>query len=142
MNNTIVRLLQDWGVNPDSMYWLYWCFVVLGIAIVIYIVKLYVVKVNAFFTVIVCNIKHNAIYQQVNDHSQMVTLTHLTPEDTPSDTAFVPLYDILERLRKEFPTFAINRSTDRSVGRCLHALGYEHKKTSKGIFYKIKAIQP
>ena len=88
------------------------------------------------------NIKHNAIYQQVNDHSQMVTLTHLTPEDTPSDTAFVPLYDILERLRKEFPTFAINRSTDRSVGRCLHALGYEHKKTSKGIFYKIKAIQP
>ena len=88
------------------------------------------------------NIKHNARYQQVNDHSQMVTLTHLTPEDTPSDTAFVPLYDILERLRKEFPTFAINRSTDRSVGRCLHALGYEYKKTSKGIFYKIKAIQP
>ena len=40
MNNTIVRLLQDWGVNPDSMYWLYWCFVVLGIAIVIYIVNL------------------------------------------------------------------------------------------------------
>ncbi|MBQ5643921.1 MAG: hypothetical protein IIV13_09270, partial [Bacteroidaceae bacterium] len=40
MNNTIVRLLQNWGVNPDSMYWLYWCFVVLGIAIVIYIVNL------------------------------------------------------------------------------------------------------
>ena len=40
MNNTIVRLLQDWGVNPDSMYWLYWCIVVLGIAIVIYIVNL------------------------------------------------------------------------------------------------------
>ena len=59
-----------------------------------------------------------------------------------SDTAFVPLYDILERLRKEFPTFAINRSTDSSEGRCLHALGYEHKKTCKGIFYKIKAIQP
>ncbi|MBQ5655352.1 MAG: mechanosensitive ion channel family protein, partial [Bacteroidaceae bacterium] len=40
MNDTIVKLLQDWGVNHDSMYWLYWCFVVLGITIVIYIVNL------------------------------------------------------------------------------------------------------
>lgn len=40
MNNAIVRLLQDWGVNPDSMYWLYWCFVILALATVIYIVNL------------------------------------------------------------------------------------------------------
>ena len=40
MNNAILRLLQDWGVNPDSMYWLYWCFVILALAIVIYLVNL------------------------------------------------------------------------------------------------------
>ena len=40
MNNIIVRLLQDWGVNPQSMYWLYWCFVVLALAIIIYLVNL------------------------------------------------------------------------------------------------------
>ena len=40
MNNTIVNLLQNWGVNPESMYWLYWCFVILAIAIVIYIANL------------------------------------------------------------------------------------------------------
>ena len=40
MNNTIVKLLQDWGVNPESMYWLYWCFVILALAIVIYLVNL------------------------------------------------------------------------------------------------------
>lgn len=40
MNNTIVSLLKGWGVNPDSMYWLYWCFVILALAIVIYIVNL------------------------------------------------------------------------------------------------------
>lgn len=40
MNNIIVRLLQDWGVNPQSMYWLYWCFVVLALAIIIYLVSL------------------------------------------------------------------------------------------------------
>ena len=40
MNNTIVNLLQDWGVNPESMYWLYWCFVILALAIIIYLVNL------------------------------------------------------------------------------------------------------
>ena len=40
MNKAIVRLLQDWGVNPQSMYWLYWCFVVLALAIIIYLVSL------------------------------------------------------------------------------------------------------
>ena len=40
MNNTIVKLLQDWGVNPESMYWLYWCFVILALAIVIYLVNM------------------------------------------------------------------------------------------------------
>lgn len=40
MNNTIVKLLQNWGVNPDSMYWLYWCFVILAIGIIIYLVNL------------------------------------------------------------------------------------------------------
>ena len=40
MNNIIVRLLQDWGVNPQSMYWLYWCFVVLALAIIIYLVSM------------------------------------------------------------------------------------------------------
>ena len=40
MNKAIVRLLQDWGVNPQSMYWLYWCFVVLALAIIIYLVNL------------------------------------------------------------------------------------------------------
>ena len=40
MNKAIVRLLHDWGVNPESMYWLYWCFVVLALAIIIYLVNL------------------------------------------------------------------------------------------------------
>ena len=40
MNNTIVDLLKGWGVNPDSMYWLYWCFVVLTLVIIIYLVNL------------------------------------------------------------------------------------------------------
>ena len=85
-----------------------------------------------------------------NNHLVLLQLRNLfdlaTAEEYKRQASLLP-YTLLafigsDGLRKEFPTFAINRSTDRSVGRCLHALGYEHKKTSKGIFYKIKAIQP
>ena len=85
-----------------------------------------------------------------NNHLVLLLLRNLfdlaTAEEYKRQASLLP-YTLLafigsDGLRKEFPTFAINRSTDRSVGRCLHALGYEHKKTSKGIFYKIKAIQP
>ena len=84
-----------------------------------------------------------------NNHLVLLQLRNLfdlaTAEEYKRQASLLP-YTLLafigsDGLRKEFPTFAINRSTDRSVGRCLHALGYEHKKTSKGIFYKIKAIQ-
>ena len=84
-----------------------------------------------------------------NNHLVLLQLRNLfdlaTTEEYKRQASLLP-YTLLafigsDGLRKEFPTFAINRSTDRSVGRCLHALGYEHKKTSKGIFYKIKAIQ-
>ena len=85
-----------------------------------------------------------------NNHLVLLQLRNLfdlaTAEEYKRQASLLP-YTLLafigsDGLRKEFPTFAINRSTDRSVGRCLHALGYEYKKTSKGIFYKIKAIQP
>ena len=84
-----------------------------------------------------------------NNHLVLLQLRNLfdlaTAEEYKRQVSLLP-YTLLafigsDGLRKEFPTFAINISTDRSVGRCLHALGYEFKKTSKGIFYKIKAIQ-
>ena len=40
MNSTIVGWLADWGVNPDSLYWIYWCAVVLCITFIIYILNL------------------------------------------------------------------------------------------------------
>lgn len=40
MNETIVKWLHGWGVNPDSIYWIYWAIVILGISIIIYTVNL------------------------------------------------------------------------------------------------------
>ena len=36
MNEMIVEWLKDWGVNPSSIYWLYWILMVLLLAIIIY----------------------------------------------------------------------------------------------------------
>jgi len=89
----------------------------------------------------VLNIEHNSQYQQVNDLYQMITLTHLTPDETPDDAAYVPIYEVMERLKKEFPTFVINKTAGITTGRHLQALGYASKRTSKGMCYKIMPIK-
>ena len=40
MNEIIVNWLKDWGVNPDSIYWLYWIVMVLLLAVIIYALHL------------------------------------------------------------------------------------------------------
>jgi miniconductance mechanosensitive channel len=40
MNEMIVEWLMDWGVNPNSIYWLYWIMMVILLAIVIYVLHL------------------------------------------------------------------------------------------------------
>lgn len=40
MNEMIVEWLMDWGVNPNSIYWLYWIMMVVLLAIVIYVLHL------------------------------------------------------------------------------------------------------
>lgn len=87
------------------------------------------------------NIEHNSQYQQVNDLYQMITLTHLTPNETPDDAAYVPIYEVMEHLQKEFPTFVINKTAGITTGRHLQALGYASKRTSKGMCYKIMPIK-
>lgn len=40
MNTTILRWLQNWGINSEYMTWIYWFAVAMGLAIVIYSVNL------------------------------------------------------------------------------------------------------
>lgn len=40
MNEMIVEWLMDWGVNPNSIYWLYWILMVLLLTIIIYALHL------------------------------------------------------------------------------------------------------
>lgn len=39
MNEAIVKIFQHWGVNPDSMYWIYWFLVAIILVLIIYSVN-------------------------------------------------------------------------------------------------------
>ena len=41
MNEFIVKILQHWGVNPDSMYWIYWFLVAIVLILIIYSVNIF-----------------------------------------------------------------------------------------------------
>ena len=64
----------------------------------------------------------------------------LPHEETPEDSAFVPLQTIMKRLEKMFPTFTIRKGTDIELGRRLTKMGYEHKRTNKGSVFKVEEI--
>ena len=40
MNKTVLRWIQEWGVAPDTIYWIYTIFVAIGLVIVIYLTNL------------------------------------------------------------------------------------------------------
>jgi len=50
------------------------------------------------------------------------------------------LKDIIKQLAKAFPTFVVLKSTDRELGRRLVAMGYEHKRLTKGSAFKIEEL--
>ena len=83
--------------------------------------------------------QQNEPFQQINSYEQMITLTYLAPEDTPDDTKYVLLQDIMKHLEKSFPTFSIGRSTDIELGRRLTKMGYDNKRRNKGSAFRVKA---
>ena len=83
--------------------------------------------------------QQNEPFQQINSYEQMITLTYLAPEDTPEDTKYVLLQDIMKHLEKSFPTFTIGRSTDIELGRRLTKMGYDNKRRNKGSAFRVKA---
>ena len=83
--------------------------------------------------------QQNEPFQQINSYEQMIALTYLAPEETPEDTKYVLLQDIMKHLEKSFPTFSIGRSTDMELGRRLTKMGYDNKRRNKGSAFRVKA---
>ena len=84
--------------------------------------------------------QENEQFQRVSNYEKMIELIYLPHEETPEDSAFVPLQTIMKRLEKMFPTFTIRKGTDIELGRRLTKMGYEHKRTNKGSVFKVEEI--
>ena len=86
-------------------------------------------------------INYDQLYAQLYTELQQGhrSLTYLAPEDTPEDTKYVLLQDIMKHLEKSFPTFSIGRSTDMELGRRLTKMGYDNKRRNKGSAFRVKA---
>ena len=84
--------------------------------------------------------RQNARFQQVSDYETMVSLTYMPAEETPEDAPLMRLSDIIHTLAKKFPAFTITNTANRDLGRVLRSMGYEVKRTSKGISYRLMSI--
>jgi hypothetical protein len=84
--------------------------------------------------------RQNAKFQQVSDYETMVSLTYMPAEETPEDAPLMRLSDIIHTLVKKFPAFSITNTANRDLGRVLRSMGYEVKRTSKGISYRLMSI--
>ena len=84
--------------------------------------------------------KQNARYQQVTDYETMLRLIYMPAAEVPDSAPYVTVNDIMHTLMSRFPTVKINRSTSTECGKALRVLGYEHKKYSYGMAYKISML--
>ena len=83
-------------------------------------------------------IEQNADFQQVCDYQHMLEIVYLSPEDTDDEAPFVSVQTVMKRLVQSFPTFAIEKNTDKEVGKRICQMGYERKRQMQGTFYRMK----
>ena len=81
--------------------------------------------------------QQNSRFQQVGDYENMIRLTYAAPDETPEETPYTLLHDIMMELAGLFPTMKIKSGTSIELGRVLRAMGYEYKKIKSGITYKV-----
>ena len=81
--------------------------------------------------------EQNQPFQQVTNPQLMISQTFLPADETPADASYLSLAETMQILARRYPTFTIQKNTDKELGRRLHNLGYEHKKSNKGIAYKM-----
>lgn len=82
----------------------------------------------------------NSRFQQVGDYETMIRLTYAAPDETPEETAYTLLHDIMMELAGLFPTMNIRKNTNTELGKILHVMGYCAKRTNKGMAYRVVKV--
>lgn len=83
-------------------------------------------------------IEQNARFQQVNDYQSMLSLLFLPPEATEADAPYMTLSDVIALISSSFPTFRLTNNSRVEVGRMLKTMGYEAKRITAGMIYRLQ----
>ena len=84
--------------------------------------------------------RHNEAYQQVRDQMEMIRIL-FRPADDCSEDEYMEVDAIIDLLQFRFPAFVANRNTSVELGRMLRRMGYNAKRTNKGMSYQIEQCQ-
>ena len=85
-------------------------------------------------------IAENARFQQVNDYQTMIALTFVAAEETTEDAPYMSLTEVIDVLKKAFPTFVTTNNTRKELGSTFRSMGYRAKKGNKGMSYQLMKI--
>ena len=84
--------------------------------------------------------QQNEQFRQVCSYEQMIALTYLPPEQTPSDAKPIAIQQVMKRLEELFPSFSMTKTADVELGRRLSKMGYERKRNSKGSAFVLQEL--
>ena len=80
---------------------------------------------------------YNNRFFKARDFATMVTMTYLSPKDTPEDAPWVSVEEIMQEIIKRFPEVQVTDSSKMRMGSTLSGLGYEKKHSNNGSRYQV-----
>ena len=76
-------------------------------------------------------------FQRVDNFVTMVSQTFYSPEDTPANASYMSLPELLLALSEQYPNTNMTHHARVVLGKTLKEMGYNYKKTNRGMAYQL-----
>jgi Na+/melibiose symporter-like transporter len=77
------------------------------------------------------------LHHLMGDYPEMVGAVFVPAEQTPAETPFMKLDDVMAAIAEKYPKVQNTHNELTALGRVLKSKNYEHKTSEDGSFYKI-----
>ncbi len=77
------------------------------------------------------------LHHLMGDYPEMVGAVFVPAEQTPAETPFMKLDDVMAAIAEKYPRVQNTHDEQTALGRVLKSRNYEHKTSEEGSFYKI-----
>ena len=77
------------------------------------------------------------LHHLMGDYPKMVETVFLSANETPAETPFMKLEEVMGALAEKYPKVELTHEELTALGRLLKSNKYEHKTSDEGSFYKI-----